>query len=218
MQTPAALTGLIARPGIWVSGILLVVAGALFVFSFTTAGWVFVVLSALNAAFFRNPRRKIPGGPNTVVSPGDGRVVEVARVEDPQGFVGSGWRVAVFLSVCNGHVRRAPIAGKVRGVRRSGNKFLAAFNSKASDLNVQSRIDIESAEGRRVAVVQITGLIARRIMSWPKEGETLERGQLYGLICYGSRMELYLPDDCEISVKPGDRVKGGSSAIGELPA
>jgi len=174
------------------------------------------LLAAGNAAFFRNPRRLIPEGENLVVSPADGRVVEVARVADPDGFVANAWRIAIFLSIFNVHVNRAPLSGKVRAVRRKGSKFLAAFNKDASELNVQSRIDLETTAGLRTAFVQITGLVARRIVSFPKEGDQLLRGELYGLICYGSRVELYLPESATVRVQRGDRVKGGSSVLAEV--
>ena len=174
------------------------------------------LLALGNAAFFRNPRRRIPEGENLVVSPADGRVVEVARIADPDGFVENGWRIAIFLSIFNVHVNCAPLSGKVRAIRRKGSKFRAAFHKDASELNVQSRIDLETPAGLRAAVVQITGLIARRIVSFPKEGDQLLRGEPYGLICYGSRVELYLPENAIMRVERGDRVKGGSSVLAEV--
>ncbi len=174
------------------------------------------LLAAGNAAFFRNPRRRIPEGENLVVSPADGRVVEVARIADPDGFVENGWRIAIFLSIFNVHVNCAPLSGKVRAIRRKGSKFRAAFHKDASELNVQSRIDLETPAGLRAAVVQITGLIARRIVSFPAEGDQLVRGEPYGLICYGSRVEVYLPENTIVRVARGDRVKGGSSVLAEV--
>ena len=153
-----------------------------------------------------------------MLSPADGRVVEAGQAIDPDGFVQNAQRVAIFLSVFNVHVNAAPVSGKVRGKRRSGNKFLAAFNPDASTRNVQSRLDIESASGLRLGVAQITGLVARRIISYPETGDTVVRGEPYGLICYGSRMEVYLPQDVSLRVKPGDRVRGGKSVIAEVTA
>ena len=110
------------------------------------------------------------------------------------------------------------MSGKVRAVTRSGAKFKAAFNREASALNVQSRMDIEADNGVRLSVVQITGLIARRIVCYAQEGDTLERGDPYGLICYGSRMELILPLECTVSVQRGERVRSGESVIAEVDA
>ncbi|MCP4004898.1 MAG: phosphatidylserine decarboxylase family protein [bacterium] len=225
MAEPAQLKGKIAQQGVKSSLALLAIAaaGLVAVGLDVAPSWVPVAslsvlaLAAANALFFRNPERVICGGSRDVVSPGDGRVVEVVQIEDPDGFVGKSWRIAIFLSVFNVHINRMPISGVVRGIRRSGSKFLAAFASRASDLNVQSRMDIETGSGMRFAVVQITGLIARRIVGYVQEGDTLERGERYGLICYGSRMEIYLPVDCEVRVAPGDRVHGGSSLLAEVP-
>jgi phosphatidylserine decarboxylase len=218
LAVPAPLQSRIAPQAWWPAGILFGVAALAGVFGL---GWIAgsaLVLAAGNLAFFRNPRRVPPPGQQVVVAPGDGRVVEVTRIEDPDGFVGAGWRIAIFLSIFNVHINCAPLSGKVRAVRRKGTSFRAAFNKSASDLNVQSRIDLETPAGIRLAVVQITGLVARRIISYPVEGDELVRGEPYGLICYGSRMEIYLPASVQPCVAPGDRVKGCLSAIAELPA
>ena len=182
--------------------------GALALFSLLLAG--------ANLAFFRNPRRQVPEGEQRVVAPADGRIVEVIKIEDPDGFVGAAWRVAIFLSVFDVHINRAPYSGRVRGIRSRGSKFLAAFNSDASELNVQTRMDIEGPDGTRIGVVQITGLIARRIVCYPTEGGAVVRGESYGLICYGSRMEIYLPADAQIRVQPGERVRAGETILAEV--
>lgn len=186
-------------------------------------GWSWLALGALglalaNLAFFRNPSRVIPQGDRRVVSPADGRVVEVTKLDDPDEFVGPAWRIAIFLSVFNVHINRAPLSGRVRAVRRRGGRFLAAFRSDASERNVQLRLDLEGPGGTRIGVSQITGLIARRIVCHASEGGTLERGEPYGLICYGSRAEVYLPMRSEIAVRPGDRVRGGATILAEVPA
>jgi len=223
VETPGALRGPIARPG-W----LLSAATALAAFSLSIAGtglgvvslryvsWLLYAFAAANLAFFRNPKRVPPPGERVVVSPADGRVVEVTELEDPDGFVGKARRVAIFLSVLDVHTNRAPLAAKVCAIRRKGSEFLAAFRAEASARNVQLRMDLETPAGARLAVVQITGLIARRIQCYAREGDALERGQLYGLICYGSRVELYLPATADVRVRVGERVRGGASAIAEV--
>ena len=223
MQVPSDLSRSVARQALPISAVaggvglaVLAVAAAISASLVVVAGAALVVLAIANLAFFRNPDRAIAGDEYTVVSPADGRVVEVREVEDPDGFVGHAQRVAIFLSVLNVHVNRAPLAGKIRAVRRKGTEFLAAFNKNASERNVQLRMDMETASGLRLAVVQITGLIARRIVCYPEVGDDLERGMPYGLICYGSRVELYLPVDSDVRVRVGDRVRGGSSIIGEV--
>jgi phosphatidylserine decarboxylase len=214
-MVPRALEGRIAGPGPRLSLILAVAAIVLLPLSGSLAA-VLLLLSAANLAFFRNPNRRIPEGQSCAVAPADGRVVEVTKIDDPGQFVGPAWRIAIFLSVFNVHVQRAPLSGKVRAVRQSGTRFLAAFNSDASHRNVQTRLDLETDSGARFSVVQITGLIARRIFCYPRAGDDLVRGEPYGLICYGSRVELYLPESATIRVSPGDRVRGGATVVAEV--
>jgi phosphatidylserine decarboxylase len=225
VETPSALRGPIARPAWLLSGAIVVASFALSitgtgigVASLRYVAWLGYALALANLAFFRNPRRVPPPGERVVVSPADGRVVEVVELEDPDGFVGKARRVAIFLSVLDVHVNRAPLAAKVCAIRRKGSEYLAAFKADASERNVQLRMDLETPSGARLAVVQITGLIARRIQCYAREGDALERGQLYGLICYGSRVELYLPASADVRVRVGDRVRGGASAIAEVRA
>jgi phosphatidylserine decarboxylase len=206
----------VARPGLGPSAILaaagLIAAAAL---SIWVAAGLFL-LAAANLAFFRNPRRMPPPGDTRIVSPADGRVVEVARISDPEGVVGPGWRIAVFLSIFDGHVQRAPLSGKVRSVRQSGTGFVAAFNPEASSKNFQTRLDLETDRGDRLAVVQIAGLVARRVLCYAAEGESLVRGEPYGLICYGSRVEIYLPAYATVQVEPGNRVRAGETVVAEV--
>jgi phosphatidylserine decarboxylase len=217
VQTPPQLARSIAAPAWRITGVLAVLGLA--ALGLLPAGGVIgeilLILAAANLAFFRNPRRTIPDAPGLVVSPADGRVVEVTELADADEFVGRAQRVAIFLSVFNVHTNRAPAAGKVRTVRRRGGEYRAAFSTHASSRNAQLRIDLETASGARLGVVQITGLIARRILCYASEGDELERGDLYGLICYGSRVELILPATAKVRVAVGDRVRGGSSVIAE---
>lgn len=216
MAVPGPLQGLIAGPGWAISAVLGVGAGLAYLGGAMPAVVILAVLALGNLAFFRNPRRQAPGGEELLLSPADGKVVEAGPATDPDGFVQNAQRVAIFLSVLNVHVNSAPVSGKICGKRKSGNKFLAAFNPEASARNVQSRLDVESESGMRLGVVQITGLIARRIVSYPEVGDSLVRGEAYGFICYGSRMEVYLPADVALRVQPGDRVSGGASVIAEV--
>jgi phosphatidylserine decarboxylase len=205
MATERGLQRLIApQAWPWTAGLvaLALVLGAL---GMLVLGGLFGVLAAANLAFFRNPQRHPPGGERLAISPADGRVVEAESLAEVDDFVGRCQRVAIFLSIFDVHVNRVPLAGKVRAVRRSGTRFLAAFRAEASALNVQARLDVETPTGTRYAVAQITGL-----------GSTLERGEPYGLICYGSRVEILLPASSEVRVKPGDRVRGGETVIAEV--
>ncbi len=178
-------------------------------------GAVMLALGFFVAAFFRNPNREIPGDERTVVSPADGRVVEAGPVELPDGT--KAVRVGIFLSVFNVHINRAPLAGRVVGFDRSGDKYLAAFNPEARTRNVQTAMECETAHGERFTVVQITGLIARRIVCHPEVGEWLHRGVRYGLIRFGSRTDVILPASAEVRVEKGQKVRGGSSILATLP-
>jgi len=184
------------------------------------AGWTYLAgflagLALFVLAFFRNPSREIPGDERTVVSPADGRVVAVGHVERPDG--GKALRIGIFLSIFDVHVNRAPVAGRVRSVERAGHGFVAAFNPEAEHRNVRCTLALETARGERVEVVQITGLIARRIVCQPSAGEWIARGARYGLIRFGSRTDVILPPGAEARVVPGDRVRGGRSIVARLP-
>ena len=168
------------------------------------------------AAFFRNPPRFIAGDERSVVAPADGRVLEAGEIELPDGSKAK--RVGIFLSVFNVHVNRAPIAGRVVSIERGGTSFLAAFDRRAEDLNVRCTLTLDTAQGERVRVVQITGLIARRIVCHPLVGDWLRRGDRYGLIRFGSRTDVVLPLSAELRVRRGDRVRGGSSVVAQLPS
>ena len=168
------------------------------------------------AAFFRNPPRFIEGDERSVVAPADGRVLEAGEIELPDGSKAK--RVGIFLSVFNVHVNRAPIAGRVVSIERGGTSFLAAFDRRAELANVRCTLTLDTAQGERVRVVQITGLIARRIVCHPLVGDWLRRGDRYGLIRFGSRTDVVLPLSAELRVRRGDRVRGGSSVVAQLPS
>jgi len=179
--------------------------------------WLAVALGALALfvlAFFRNPARALPGGDGDVVAPADGRVLAVDELEDERGR--KGLRIGIFLSVFDVHVNRAPLAGRVVSIERSGTRFLAAYDPRGERENVRLRMGLELGDGRRVAVMQITGLIARRIVCHPQLGEWLPRGARYGLIRFGSRTDVWLPLGSEALVRRGDRVRGGATVIARL--
>ena len=208
------LTGLFA-PDVYRFALpVLVLAGVCWGAGWSLAWAALTGLGLFVVAFFRNPQRAIPEGEHRVVSPADGRVIEVGEIEDADGE--KRLRIGIFLSVFNVHVNRAPVSGRVLSVERSGSKFLAAFNRDAESLNVRSTMVLEGRDGLRVSVAQITGLIARRIISQPEVGEWLERGVRYGLIRFGSRTDVVLPTTARALVSPGDRVRGGSTVIAEL--
>jgi len=194
----------------------LALAGVCGLLGWTVAGFGLLGLTVFVACFFRNPPREIPAGENSVVAPADGRVIDVAEVE---GSDGNKWlRIGIFLSVLNVHVNRCPLAGRVVAIERGGRAFLAAFNPKAEAENVRCALTLETVAGVRFQVVQITGLIARRIVCHPKLGEWVQRGDRYGLIRFGSRADVLLPLTAVAKVKARDRVRGGSTIIAQIEA
>jgi phosphatidylserine decarboxylase len=159
--------------------------------------------------FFRDPERAIPQDADAVVSPGDGKVTDVSIV-----MVGNErqTRISIFLSVFDVHVNRCPIAGVVREVRYQRGQFLNAMNAASAEQNEQNIVTVEG-DGQKVVFKQIAGLLARRIVFYPKVGDRLERGQRVGLIKFGSRVDVLLDASARMKVKTGDRVKGGASVL-----
>lgn len=193
------------KDGIPFVAIPLLVALGLLYFGLVWLSVPFLFLAAFMAFFFRNPSRDIPSEPGIVVSAADGKVTRVEDLED-------GKLVSVFLSPLDVHVNRAPIAGTVMDVRMFKGKKKPATSDEASKTNERNAVTIEGEE-ITVVVTQIVGILARRIVCWPKTGDKLERGQLYGLIRFGSRTDLLMPNHVSILVKPGDRVRGGETII-----
>jgi phosphatidylserine decarboxylase len=169
---------------------------------------ILVLLAAFIAFFFRNPERHIPDGKNLIVSPADGKVVKISRQEDGEQTV------CIFLNVFNVHVTRSPINGTVKGFEYKRGKFKVAFDDEASKVNEQNIVTIANDE-IQVTVKQVAGLIARRVICWNKIGDLLQRGELFGLIRFGSRVDIILPEHAKIRVKVGDHVQGGSSILGD---
>jgi phosphatidylserine decarboxylase len=172
-----------------------------------------VFLAAFFLWFFRDPKREVPQGPGLIVSPGDGKVTEAEWIETTAG---SRFRLSIFLSVVDVHVNRTPIAGTVTLSEYREGQFLNAMDSESAVLNEQTLITID--DGRSiVSFKQIAGLLARRIICDLKMGDVVQRGQRMGMIKFGSRVDVLMPADVELRVKPGDRVVGGVSVLGVLP-
>ena len=176
---------------------------------------IFVLLTLFVISFFRNPERTPPGDGATVVAPADGRVIVVERVsETPLGC--EALKISIFMSVFNVHVNRAPLDGTVVGIAYHPGRFLDARDGRASSENERNGVVLETAAGVRIAFVQIAGLIARRIICYPKVGDLLVRGTRYGLIRFGSRVDVYLPVDVKPLVKLGDITTAGETVLGRL--
>jgi phosphatidylserine decarboxylase len=168
-----------------------------------------VLLAAFFLWFFRSPSRLIPAGDGLIVSPGDGLVTETVRIQTPAG---ERQRISIFLSVFDVHVNRSPISGVLSTVRYQKGKYLNAMNPASAESNEQNIVTVRG-EGMEVTFKQIAGLLARRIVFEYKEGDLVERGQLVGLIKFGSRVDVVVPAEAELQVKVGQRVKGGSSVL-----
>ena len=195
--------------------LLLIVAGFLWP-AFRPLAVLFVVLVVLVIAFvrffFRDPERAVPADPSLVVSAADGVVVGVEEMDEPDFQLGPRCRIAVFLSVFDVHVNRSPVAGRVLKTSHKPGEFLDVRHPECSTRNEALSWLLETDRGP-VAVRQIAGLVARRIVAWSKEGGTLARGERFGMIRFGSRTEVFLPVSCEVLVKPGDRVQGALTPI-----
>ena len=180
-------------------------------------GWMLASGATLLTAFFllyffRDPDRESPAAPQYILSAADGRVAKVAEVMG-EGGLGPFTRVSVFLSVFDVHVNRMPADGVVRAVEHRAGRFLAAFRDAASRFNEQNRIEIDGSCGRFV-VTQIAGAVARRIVCRIAEGQRVRRGERFGMIRFGSRVEVLLPRTVRVLVKEGDKVRGGITPIG----
>lgn len=173
-------------------------------------------LSAYVAWFFRNPYRKIPSGERLLVSPADGKVVAVEHEFEPTFLKDQATRVSIFLNIFNVHINRIPCAGVIRDRLYRPGEFLAANRPEASIKNEQNALCIERQDGKKIVCIQIAGLIARRIVCWVVPGEQVAKGERFGLIRFGSRVDLFVPRETTVTVKVGDSVKGGTSIIGEL--
>lgn len=206
---------IIAREG-WIFIIIaLAIAAVLAVFHFYIPALIFAALTLFCIFFFRNPERIIPEGDEMVVSPADGKVMDVTTVNEELFIKGNAKRVRIFLSLFNVHINRAPVSGKVGFIKQVAGKFLPAYKDEVSFKNQRNYIGLETDFGR-VLVVQITGLVARRLVCWVESGNVLQRGERFGLIRFGSCTEIYLPVETEILVKIGDSVKGGESVIAKF--
>jgi phosphatidylserine decarboxylase len=191
---------------------LLIAAGLLFWLTSWPWALVPVLLAAFFLWFFRDPQRAIPTGPGLIVSPGDGLVTQTVRIETPDG---PRQQISIFLSVFDVHVNRSPIAGTITAVRYQKGKYLNAMNPASADQNEQNIVTVRG-DGCQVVFKQIAGLLARRIVFVPKVGSAIGRGERVGLIKFGSRVDVVIPAEAELRVKPGMRVKGGASILAAL--
>ena len=179
-------------------------------------GLFFLAVTLFLGVFFRDPERVSPDQEGAVVSPADGKVVEVGVVQDNAFASDKALKISVFMNVFNVHVNRIPADGTVREVSYHPGKFFSANLDKASRDNERNAVSLEIAGGRTLTVVQVAGLIARRIVCKVREGDRVKRGERFGMICFGSRLDVYLPPDTEPAVSVGGKVMAGTSVLGHL--
>lgn len=204
----------IIREGFYFAGGALIAALLLGVLVNPYAAIPAVVLACYCLYFFRNPRRKIPDDPSLIVSPADGTVQDIVPVEDD--FIHEPCnKIIIFLSVFDVHVNRSPIAGEIKIQKYVCGRFRPAYKDSVGFENERHLIGIEN-DKLRVTVTQIAGILARRIVSWVTLDDTLEKGELYGLIRFGSCTEIVMPASVEVLVKKGQKVRGGETIIGKI--
>ncbi len=200
-------------------GFPFLIPSVMFTLLFAGMGWTALTIPAILvtlfiAYFFRNPKRKISSLPNIIVSPADGRVIGVGECDEDRFLKEKALKVSIFMSPFDVHVNRAPSSGKVLQTHYHAGKFLVASRDKASLLNEQNALVMETEDRSKILLVQIAGFVARRIVCYAKTGDLLNRGEIFGMIRFGSRVDLYLPANVRPIIRVGQHLKGGESIIG----
>jgi len=213
-----------AREGYPFIGIATILAIAAFALALARRSWslwllavVITILALWVAYFFRDPERSGERGPNLVVAPADGKLIMITEVDEPAFIGGRATRLSIFMNVFNVHVNRYPVDGTVRYVHYNPGKFLNAAAEKSSLENEQSSVGIQSGS-YRILVRQIAGLIARRIVTYSKSGQSVKQGDRMGLIRFGSRVDVFLPTDAKLRVQLGTLTTAGTTVLAELPS
>ena len=211
-----------AREGLVFIAIAALIAAGTFAIALNRRSWplwllafVLTVIALWVAYFFRDPERTGERGERLVIAPADGKVVLINDVDEPTFIGGKARRVSIFMNVFNVHVNRYPVTGTVRYLKYNPGKFLNAAAEKSSAENEQMSVGIETPRGK-ILVRQIAGLIARRIVTYSKEGEHIEQAQRMGLIRFGSRVDVFLPMSATLKVRIGDATLAGTSVVAEL--
>ncbi len=202
-------------------GVPFIGAAALASVVFALLEWPVPAVAALAVTafvlyFFRDPERVVPAEDNLIIAPADGKVVDIQVVDDPPLLSGSARRISIFMNVFNVHVNRSPISGAVRKISYKPGSFLPADREKAMIQNEQNALLIEDRHGRAITVVQVAGLIARRIVCRAETGDWLRRGERFGMIRFGSRLDCYVPPECRVLVSHGDKTVAGQTVLAEL--
>ncbi len=177
---------------------------------------VLAVLCGLILYFFRDPDRISPEGKNLVISPADGKVVLIQQVEEPEYIQGPATQISIFLSPLDVHVNRVPVSGNLEYVKYYPGKYLMAWEDHASEMNERAHFGLKHESDTKILFKQITGFLARRIVYHISEGDHIKTGDRFGIMKFGSRMDLLFPDNVEIRVKKGDKTVAGESVIAEI--
>jgi len=213
---PARAVLPVAPPGLKFILIAILITGMLFYFGLVLLTGVSFAVTLFVCWFFRDPDRSIPQEEKSLISPADGKVIVVEKQEQCDYLSDPCIKISIFMNVFNVHVNRIPFDGKVQQVEYHLGKFMNASFDKASIHNERNALMIKTADDKSFAVVQIAGLIARRIVNCVKEGEMVKKGDRYGMIQFGSRLDLYLPQDFEVAVNVGEKTQAGSTIIGYM--
>jgi phosphatidylserine decarboxylase len=209
-QVPVAKEG---YPFIFVLAFATLLAGIL---AMKVATGFLLVATIFVLCFFRDPERLGPERTDALVSPADGKVILIERVTDDRFTGNEVQKISIFMNVFNVHVNRIPFSGTVEKILYKPGKFYSADSQKGGLQNEYCASIITTPEGKKIAFVQIAGLIARRIICWLEAGDAVTRGKRFGLIRFGSRVDLYLPLETELAIKPGEKVRAGETVLGYL--
>ena len=200
---------LIAKEGLSLVIFFLMLGVGLSLYDFRIEGGVLLAFAMFTAYFFRNPEREINNNENSVVAPADGKVIKIQDCYEDEFSRTDTVLISIFMNIFNVHINRVPVSGTVAKIKYHPGKFINASFDKASKDNERSSMLIKTKNNTLVLVVQIAGLIARRIVSYPRTGDELVKGRRYGLIRFGSRLDVYMPKESEIAVKIGQKIKAG---------
>jgi phosphatidylserine decarboxylase len=206
----------IVREGFPFLLVSLVVSLAFWISGYWPLGLFFALFTLYIAYFFRNPERLPPVGSAMVASPADGKIIFAGPAVEPEFLRQEMLKISIFMNIFDVHVNRVPVDGTIRDMKYHRGRFMAASEDRASEENERNGMLIETTRGQKLVLVQVAGLIARRIVCYPSVGAFILRGQRMGLIRFGSRCDLFVPRDSEIQVKVGDRVLGGETILAQL--
>ena len=208
----------VAREGLPFIFAGLIIMMLLFFLGVLTVAILFGLMTFFTIWFFRDPERESDAREDAVLSPADGRIIDIRHLEDPNNYLGSpALKISIFMSIFNVHVNRIPANGRISRIIYTPGRFFSANMDKASEQNENNNITLDTGNGHKIIFIQIAGFIARRIACWIKEGEDVNAGQRFGLIRFGSRLDVYLPIEAHINILPGEGVKAGKTVIGYLP-